>query len=121
MGKTAVLAVVTLIDYFCLAVIAVGLVQVCGAKLSLVLVRMVKLLDPVVAALAGVSLRAKLTIIDILTDLRLVGTQRPPPVLVRVMVVRALLVVVSLRIQRADLQFECGQVKKEHTLVLAEL
>ena len=66
MGKAAVLTVVTLFDYltFCGLEVLI-LVQVSSAKFSLVFVRMIKLLDPVVTALASITFRAYVTKLNV--------------------------------------------------------
>ena len=66
MGKTAVLTVVTLFDYltFCGLEVLI-LVQVSSAKFSLVFVRVIKLLYPVVAPLASITFRAYVTKLNV--------------------------------------------------------
>jgi hypothetical protein len=78
------------------SIIALGLsIQVRGAKLGLILVRVVKLLDPVVSTVAALIMRALLMTIYIAALLRLVYPQSPPAVLLKIVIVRTLLEVVG--------------------------
>jgi len=104
-------------------------VEVGGAELGFVFVGVVEFFYSVVGALALVS-QMTLTIKprpslprlpnNILANLALISAQGPTPVLLKVVVVGALLVVVVLGVLRARVQLERGQVEELHALALSQ-
>ena len=114
---------------------ALHFVGVCLAEFALILLRMVEFLHAVVGLEAVFSvvdaLIMELTVGDIRTHLRSVGTQRPPPIFLVVVIEEAPLRVVlvsSLGIsgvfslqERAGLSLELGQVKEYKNVVRALL
>lgn len=71
-------------------------VEVGGTKLRFVLVRVIELFHSVVSLVTHLPIGAFLVMIDVPALLRLIETQRAPPVLLIVVIVGALLQVVPL-------------------------
>lgn len=67
-------------------------------ELGFILIRMVKLFNSVVSQITSISLVAVSSSFSVLTNLRLVGSERPASISFHIMIVRTLLVVMHLRI-----------------------
>lgn len=89
-----------------------GPIDVGGAELRLVFVRVVKLLYPVVGLLAELSLGALSVLGYEVAHLGLIGAERPSLILLLVMVVGTPLQVVATRVDLAGLDLEQGEVQE---------
>ena len=72
------------------------LVYIRGTELGLILVWMIEFFNPVVSLLASIALGAISVLGNIVADLRLIGTQGSPLVLLLVMIVRTPLEIVAV-------------------------
>lgn len=91
-------------------------VEIGGAELGLVLVRVIELLHAIVSAVTAFIVRALLVVIDVPALLRLVDSKLSPSILLEVVIIRALLEVMRKRVNCTGLSLEKIEVQEGHTL-----